>query len=113
MYSCKRLASAARRASAMCLAAIALLTISPSSGFAAAQKAVKPAKSEEASPKQIQELMTLLADPKVRNWLEEQSKAEAASERTATEEHVSQVLDSRLAAIREHIVALARAVPDL
>ncbi|MBV8109603.1 MAG: mechanosensitive ion channel family protein, partial [Hyphomicrobiales bacterium] len=57
--------------------------------------------------------MTLLADPKVRNWLEEQSKAEAASERAATEESVSQALDSRLGAIREHIVALASTVPDL
>jgi small-conductance mechanosensitive channel len=99
---------------AICLAIVILSTISPSFGFAATtSKATKPSASEEASPKQIQELMTLLADPKVRNWLEQQSKAEAASERAATEESVSRALDSRLAAIREHIVALAGTVPDL
>jgi small-conductance mechanosensitive channel len=97
-----------------CLAIIAVLAGLLSGGVAAApQKATKPSTSEEASPKQIQELTTLLADPKVRNWLEQQAKAEAASERAATEEPVSQVLDSRLAAIREHIVALAGTVPDL
>jgi hypothetical protein len=81
--------------------------------FAAAQKAAKPSTSEEASPKQVQELMTLLGDPKVRNWLEQQSKAEAAAEQAATEESVSQALDDRLAAIREHLAGLAGTVPDL
>jgi len=102
------------RAVAICLAVVVFSTIPPSSGFAATTpKATKPSTSEEASPKQIQELTTLLADPKVRNWLEQQAKAEAASERAASEESVSQALDSRLAAIRVHIVALGAAVPDL
>jgi small-conductance mechanosensitive channel len=101
------------RTAAVCVAAVILLLMSSSGGLAAAQKPTKASSNEEASPKQIQELMTLLADPKVRNWLEQQSKAEAAAERAATEEPVSQVLDSRLAAIREHIVALAGTVPDL
>jgi hypothetical protein len=57
--------------------------------------------------------MTLLGDPKVRNWLEQQNKAQAAAEQAATEESVSQALDGRLAAIREHLAALASAVPDL
>jgi moderate conductance mechanosensitive channel len=97
-----------------CLAAWLLLAcLLPGADAATPQKAAKPSTSEEASPKQIQELTTLLADPKVRNWLEQQAKAEAASERAATEESVSQALDSRLAAIREHIVALADTVPDL
>jgi moderate conductance mechanosensitive channel len=98
---------------AISLAAIIFATVLPCGGFAATQKATKSSTSEEASPKQIQELTTLLADPKVRNWLEQQAKAEAASERAATEESVSQALDDRLAAIREHIVALAATVPDL
>src|SRR5215469_13662869 len=101
------------RAAAICVAVVVLTALSPSGGFAATQKAGKASTSEEASPKEIQELMTLLADPRVRNWLEQQSKAEAASERAASEETVSQALDSRLAAIREHIVALAGTVPDL
>jgi hypothetical protein len=81
--------------------------------FAAKQNAANSSTSEEASPKQIQELMTLLGDPKVRNWLEQQSKAQAASEQAATEESVSQALDGRLAAIRGHLAALASTVPDL
>jgi hypothetical protein len=98
---------------AILFGAIISLTALPCGGFAATQKAAKPSTSEEASPKEIQELMTLLGDPKVRNWIEQQSKAQAAAEQAATEESVSQVLDGRLAAIREHLAALAGTVPDL
>src|ERR1700757_3574346 len=97
-----------------CLAAIVVFASLLSAAVAATpQKGTKASTNEEASPKQIQELMILLADPKGRNWLEQQGKDEAASEPAVTEESVSQALDSRLAAIREHIVALAGAVPDL
>src|SRR5215471_14864297 len=113
MFESNRTVAAVGRVAAIFLAAIIFAAVLPSGGFAATQKGTKPSTNQEASPKQIQELITLLADPKVRNWLEEQSKAEAASERAATEEPVSQVLASRLAAIREHIVALAGTVPDL
>src|SRR6516225_1368909 len=112
MYERKTILRLAGRAAAISLSAIILAAMLPCGGFAATQKAAKPSTTEEASPKQIQELMTLLADPKVRNWLEKESKAEAASEQAATEESVSQELDGRLAAIREHIVALAGTVPD-
>jgi len=98
---------------AIVFGAIISFTALPCGGFAATQKATKPSTSEEASPKQIQELMTLLGDPKVRNWLEQQSKAQAAAEQAATEESVSQALDGRLAAIREHLAALASTIPDL
>jgi small-conductance mechanosensitive channel len=106
---------ALRRVAAALFAATILATAPVSAAFAATAKAGKPATStsQEATPKQIQELMTLLADPKVRNWLEQESKAEAAAEQAATEESVSQALDSRIGAIREHIVALGAAVPDL
>ena len=113
MFESNRTVAAVGRVAAIFLAAIIFAAVLPSGGFAATQKGTKPSTNQEASPKQIQELITLLADPKVRNWLEEQSKAEAASERAATEEPVSQVLASRLAGIREHIVALAGTVPDL
>ena len=113
MFERKGIVGVVGRMAAISLGAIILAAALPYGGFAATQKAAKPSTSEEASPKQIQELMTLLADPKVRNWLEKESKAEAASEQAASEESVSQELDGRLAAIREHIVALAGTVPDL
>jgi moderate conductance mechanosensitive channel len=98
-----------------CLAAAILATVSSSSGFAAAQKATSPAKSEETTPQKIQELMTLLADPKVRDWLERESRAEAAHDKASDTQasSVSHYFDSRVAAIREHIVALGAVLPDL
>jgi moderate conductance mechanosensitive channel len=113
MHHGKRIVGIAGRVTAISLAAIILASVLPCGGFAATQKATKPSTSEEASPKQIEELMTLLGDPKVRNWLEQQSKAQAAAEQAATEESASQALDNRLAAIREHLAALAGTVPDL
>jgi moderate conductance mechanosensitive channel len=98
---------------AVVLSAIIFAAVLPCDGFAATQKATNSLTSEEASPKQIQELMTLLGDPKVRNWLEKESKAQAAAEQAATEESASQALDNRLAAIRVHLAALAGTVPDL
>jgi small-conductance mechanosensitive channel len=115
MYPYKPIGHAVRRVVAICFAA-AILSIGPLIGSFAAQptigKSTASAKSE-ATPEKIQELMTLLADPKVRDWLEQESKAEAASKQAVTEESVSQALDSRLGAIREHVVALAATVPDL
>src|SRR5438445_10347737 len=72
------------------------------------------AAGEDATPPQIQQLLTLLADPKVEAWLKQQNEAKTAvAARDSAEESVSHYLDSRLGAIREHIVALARTVPDL
>jgi moderate conductance mechanosensitive channel len=113
MNNGKPITGVAGRVAAISLGAIIFATVLPCGGFAATQRAATPSTSEEASPKEIQELMTLLGDPKVRDWLEQQSKAQAASEHAATEESVSQALDGRLAAIREHLVALAGTVPDL
>jgi hypothetical protein len=83
MYDGKRIVGIAGRVTAISLAAIILAAVLPCGGFAATQKAAHSLTSEEASPKQIQELMTLLGDPKVRDWLDQQSKAQAASERAA------------------------------
>ena len=100
-----------------CLATI-ILFAAVLSGAAAASAAAanrSPAASEEATPKQIQELMTLLADPKVRDWLEQESKAKAAQARATDAEaiSISHEFDSRVGAIREHIIALGAALPDL
>ena len=105
------------RAAAVLLAAI-ILAIAPVSGaLAATPKAGKPAASAngEATPQKIQELMTLLADPKVRDWLEQESKAEAAQAREsdAQTSSISHEFDSHVAAIREHIVALGAELPEL
>jgi moderate conductance mechanosensitive channel len=99
-----------------CVAAI-ILSVAVVSGAAAAAPAANrsPSAGVEANPPQIQQLLTLLADPKVQTWLKQQNEAKAAtaSQQDIGEESVSRALDSRLAAIREHIVALTRAVPDL
>ena len=108
---------ALKRVAAALFAATILATAPLSVAFAAAPKAGKPAASakSEATPEKIQELMTLLADPKVRDWLEQESKAEAAQERESDSEanSVSHEFDTHVAAIREHIVALGAALPDL
>jgi moderate conductance mechanosensitive channel len=105
------------RAAAVFLAAVILATAPSSGALAAASKAGKPALSEksEATPEKIQELMVLLADPKVRDWLEQESKAEVAQENKSDEEtnSISHEFDSHVAAVREHIVALGAALPDL
>jgi hypothetical protein len=82
------------------------------------QEATTPPKIHEllkllADPK-IHELLTLIADRKVQEWLEEQGEAKAAAgSAQETANSVEDYLSSRAGAIREQIVALARAIPDL
>ena len=64
-----------------CLAAIILFATLLSGTVAASAAAANrsaPA-GEEATPPQIQQFLTLLADPKVQTWLKQQSEAEAAA----------------------------------
>src|SRR5262249_20690504 len=108
----------ALRRAAAALCAVTLLATAPvSPALTAVPKASKSAASEksETTPEKIQELMTLLADPKVRDWLEKESKAEAAQARgsDAEETSVSRYFDKRIGATREHIIGLATALPDL
>src|SRR5438477_55105 len=83
------------------------------SGAAAANRS--PAAGEEATPPQIQQLLTLLADPKIQVWLKQQNetRSAAASALDAAEESPSHYLDARIGAIREHLLALAHTVPDV
>src|SRR5215472_6895111 len=116
MYPDRLLRCAVRFAAAISLAAAVLVIGLSAGGWAATPKAGKPASAKtEATPEKIQQLMTLLADPKVRDWLEQESKAEAAQERKSgsDETSVSHYIDKRVGATREHIVALAAAIPDL
>ena len=73
MHPDKPIGHIVARVVAICFA-VAIMAIGPSPvAWAAAPKASKPAASEksEATPEKIQQLMTLLADPKVRDWLEQ------------------------------------------
>jgi len=117
MHPDKPIGHAVRHIVAICFA-VAILAIGPLTGaLAATPEAGKPAASakSEATPEKIQELMTLLADPNVRDWLEQESKAQAIQARESDTEgnSVSHEFDSHVAAIREHIVALGAALPDL
>jgi moderate conductance mechanosensitive channel len=113
-----RQSEAMKRAASIGLTAVIVFsTTLPCAALAAQHAGATPAPSagaEVTSPK-IRELLTLLGDPSVQAWLKQQNdaKSSAASGQNIAEESVSQVLDARLAAIREHIVALGRTVPDL
>ena len=105
------------RAASICLAAFFGFSTILACAATAAQQTGPPASPvvAEATAPKIHELLTLLADPGVQAWLKQQNetKSGVASRQDIEEESVSQVLDTRLAAIREHIVALASTVPDL
>ena len=109
-------ASAARHSVAMCLAAL-VFVVAPLSGASAAQHVggKPPAAEAETTPAKVQELLTLLADPKVQEWLEKEGEAKAAagSPSETVDDSVSHYFDARIGALREHIVALAAAIPDL
>ncbi len=98
-------------------ALILLLALYSGAGAASGTLPARPPAADEttAPPPQVRELLTLLADPKVRDWLEKESKAEAAHVKGSEAEtsSVSHYFDSRVAVIREHIVALGAALPDL
>jgi hypothetical protein len=104
----------ATRAGSIWLATIATyFTALPYAAFAAQQTGAIPALSEATSPK-IHDLVILLADPSIQARLKQQddAKSAAASRQDTAEQPVSQVLDARLSAIREHTVTLSRTVPD-
>jgi moderate conductance mechanosensitive channel len=117
MYRDRLIGCAVRCGAAICVAVVILAIGLPIDASAAAPaKPGKPAPGKsEATPEKIQQLMTLLADPKVRDWLDQESKAEAAQERRSSGEDtsVSHYFDERIGATREHIVALAAAIPEL
>jgi len=108
---------ASMRALRTCVAAILLSTALLSGAAAATHKGSggsSSASEDEATSPQVAEFIALLGDPKVRKWLEEQRHAAEASEKPKPrEETVSEYIDSRIGAIREHIGALAAALPGL
>jgi moderate conductance mechanosensitive channel len=108
-------------AAAIMIAAL-IVSMVPTSGIFAAEMhkgsgGLSSAGETGATSSQIAELLALLADPKVREWLEKQRAAEAAHNNKpapdAETNSVSHYFDARIGASREHIAALAAAVPDL
>ncbi len=101
---------------AILLAAIIVSTMPTSGIFAATHTGsggASAASGEAVTPPEIAEFMALLADPKVQKWLIEQHPAQASHKPAPQAESVSQYIDSRVGATREHIAALATALPDL
>lgn len=88
---------------------IALLLFGTGAAFA---QDAPPAQKE--TPPQVRELLDLLADPAVRDWLQQQHAAQAvAAAPAAVEETPSGLLAERIAGIRQHLQALAAALPTL
>jgi hypothetical protein len=115
MHQSKSIASGARHIAAICLAAL-VFAIGPLSCGFAAQPAKSTVSSEaETTPAKVHELLTLLADPKVQQWLEKEAKSKAASQSAPenVEESISHYFDAQLGAVRTHILALAAALPDV
>ncbi len=84
----------------------------------AAPAAAQDGATAGAPPPQVNELLELLADPGVQDWLTKQRIAAApapATEPTATEPESmpSHLVAGRLATIRQHLRALAAALPTL
>src|SRR5271169_2296696 len=117
MYGRKRIVGSAGRAVAISFGAIIFATVLSGSAFAAqhAAKAAPAAGEAAATSPEVAAFIALLGDPKVQKWLEQQHAAEASHEPAPDAEtsSVSDYFDSRVRATREHVMALASALPDL
>jgi hypothetical protein len=113
MHEGKPIIGAARPIVAICIATV-ILAIAPLCGAFAAKVAPAAGEGAATSPK-VHELVVLLADPTVQEWLKQEEAKKSAAEPApeSAENSVSYLMDARLGAIREHIVALSAAVPDL
>jgi len=95
------------------LFAMALMSLPHSAQTAGADPA---AKQQDATPPKVHELLDILADPGVQIWLARQRAGAAASAEPASASEEGTVADhfaGRVAAIREHMAALAAAAPQL
>jgi small-conductance mechanosensitive channel len=92
--------------------AIPLLLLSCAAAPALAQDA--PA-SHKDTPPQVRELLDLLADPVVRDWLQQQHTAQAAAPAAPASPEMtpSRMIAARMAAIRQHLQTLAAALPTV
>jgi hypothetical protein len=83
-------------------------------GLAAPSRAAAPSATEPGQPAKVRELLDLLADPQVRDWIKAQAapKAAAAAPQSPQAELQGR-FSARLGAIRAHLAGLAAAVPRL
>src|SRR5690348_14557191 len=98
--------------------ALLALALSPAllAGRAPAALAADPAPAASPTPEQVRQLLGLLADPAVRDWIARGAAAPpAAAPAPGPDEPVTlgQYLRERLAAIRAHLVVLAAAIPTV
>ena len=84
-------------------------------GSATPLQAAAPVASPADQPAKIRELLDLLADPQVQDWIEarEGSEAAAPAEPVATHGNAQGLLSARLDAIRGHMAALVAIIPQL
>lgn len=98
-----------------CFTALTLVAALLSAAVAAPNSISADPAGETATPPQIHQLLTLLADPQVQKWLQTQhlSQVAAGPEPATPDPGISHYFASRIGAIREHIIALGGALPDL
>ena len=106
---------AANRLVGICLTVVIFTMTLPCGGFAAQQATARPASSSEAdaTAAKVQQLLELLADPRVQKSLEERVKSAAKPAEAAADASISSYWNARLTAVREHIAALLITLPDL
>jgi small-conductance mechanosensitive channel len=90
--------------------AIPLLLLSCAAAPALAQDAPE---AHKETPPQVRELLDLLAEPAVRDWLQQQHAAQAAAAPARPEMTPSRMIAARMAAIRQHLQMLAAALPTV
>jgi len=114
MFERTRITGAGGLAAGILFGAIMSLMGVPSSSAFAASAAPATGAEAATSPK-IHEFVTLLADPGIQKWLKEEDEKKSAAEhvQNAGDESVSHYFVARLRAVREHVAALAAALPDL
>src|SRR5436190_10759926 len=99
----------------ICLAVVIVTMTLPCGAFAAQQATARLASSSEAdaTAAKVQQLLELLADPRVQRSLKERVKSAAKPAEAAADASISSYWNARLTAVREHIAALLITLPDL
>ncbi len=82
------------------------------------QVGISPACAQSPSapaspPPQVEQLLRLLQDPAVRDWIDRQRQAQPAPVEAAPQTEASEMMAGRVSAIREHLISLVGAVPRL
>jgi len=73
----------------------------------------QPTSSASPPPAQVQQLLQLMQDPVVQAWLDEQREPATGPATMAEPPTTSGMMTQRIAGLREHLAALATAVPRL